>query len=284
MFQKITVLSAFLLTTQLWGQITKDQIYAMTEKGIDESVLISMVQTNCVDFEINGQIVVELAGRIAPEVLRTIVDCVNEREKLRQEEIAKELAAELVAEATEAEEAAAGVGQAGATIAAAKKIGQANGFPVPAYVSVTVTSNKSSYSIDEMEFRIVSPKPSQDQAGVRFRFTGEGGGEEEIRCYKRSGPDTLTPGEYVGYLHVVSTRKKGMMGKKIERTDLHKFFVEYKGTGPIFLEYNSKEDGAFKSKKGITLEVKGPLTFHGEEHISVEGQKTIEDLLALIKS
>lgn len=284
-----------------FSQISKNQLFELVEKGIDQSVIVSMVQTNCVDFELTGSNVVELSQRVTPEVLRVTVDCIVARdEKVVAEELAK-LEAELDEKATESAEQLASKLQSGeGSVDVLSEIKSADAslptpdapglpsvsankgdlFQVPSFVELEVKSNKSTYDVDRVIFQIEPQNPTAGQAGtVQYQFSGDRKGESTIRCYQKGKTKKmLAPGEYVGYLYVKSSRKVGITRKSKERTDLHKFFIEYKGPGPITIEYLSREKKMFKSSKSADIEVHGPVSFFGEEHMSVEGDKTFEEL------
>ncbi len=255
-----------------FGQVTKDQIYALTEKQVDESVIVSLIQTNCVDFELDGATTVELAGRVSSEVLRTIVDCVREKEALEAEEAEGSASlAETPATPVESPPAAKSAPET-------QTIRESNAFQVPSYITVILDSNKTSFDASEVEFRIFASR-SGDVKELRYRFTGEAALGEEIRCYKKSGPETLAPGEYSAYLYMVSHRKKGIGIRKEARTDLIKYRAEAKGPGPITLKIHSREEKTFSSKKALSVEAFGPIRLFNEDVMSMEGEKNVEDLL-----
>jgi len=257
---------AALSTATVWGQITKDELYEMTEVGLDESTIVSIVERNCVDFELDGQVIVELSGRVSGEVLRTVVDCIQLR---------KEMPAAVAPTPDVAPKAVLPTEE---VIESAMEA-DSDSFELPSYVTIALSSNKSTFTATELELRIVSSADDRDNPlEIRYRYSGEAEADNEIRCYKKKGPDELVPGEYIAYLHVVSNRRS-MMGKRSTRSDLHKFRVEYKGPGPIHLKYTSQEVKAFRQEKDLSVEAHGPLLFFGGEHISVEGQKSLEDLL-----
>lgn len=274
-----------LLPSLAWAQISKDQLYEMTEKGLDETVIVSLVEKNCVDFELDGQMIVELSSRVTPEVLRTVVDCVRAQEKEAGEvEVA---ATEVLEEAEKAEETPLPAPEPLTAVATSKaeKIlpNLANAISLPSFINVEIQSNKGSYTIADLEMRLVTPdNPSTEDGSVRYQFSGKAKAGESIRCYRPSGDVQLVPGEYVAFLHVVSERKKGLRGKTLVRTDLHKFRVEFKGPGPISIEYFSKEGKNFKAGKAPTIKVHGPMSFFGEQHVSVDSRKNLENLTSLI--
>ena len=263
-----TALSLVLGISAAFAQISKVQVYEMVEKGLDESVIVAILENNCVDFEIDGQMVVELSSRVSPEILRTIIDCVKNKK------------ADLEASAPMADKQGAVVASATAKIGV-EPVAGVMGFKIPSYILLKPESNKSSYRIAEIDFRIISVSPGEnDSQNIRYRFAGDSE-EEEIRCYKKAGPDQLEPGEYIAYLHVVSNRKKGLMGKQATRSDLHKFRVEYTGAGPIELQYFSREEKAFRSKQAVSIEVHGPMSFFSEEHVAVDKVKNFEDMVSM---
>ena len=264
-------------TTTAWGQITKDQLYEMTANGLDETTIVSLVERNCVDFEMGGQVVVELASRVSQEVLRTVVDCLRIKEETARKEKAKALAAAAEA-AAEGHPATAGAGRvSGVRVKAATE----KAFSAPSFVTVQLGSNKSSFSASEIELRLLQVDPSAEKpTELRFRFSGEGDLGKDLRCYRKQEEIRLEPGEYGAYFHVVSYTTRGFRNKRIVRSDLHKFRAEYQGPGPITLEYSAKEE-SFRSKKGRAIVVHGPVLFFGEEHATVDSEKSLEDLLGM---
>lgn len=267
---------SFLLTTVVWAQISKDQLYEMTEKGLDESVIVSLVENNCVDFELDGQMVVELSSRVSAEVLRTVIDCVRAKEE-KAESQAKA--------ATEAAtpKALASPEQAEATMQKPADLPKKDGVALATFLSVEVGSNKDSFAITDLEFRLVAPEGVRTpNKPITFKYSGSAQVGETVRCYRSPGEISVEPGEYIAYLHVVSSRERGIRNKKVLRSDLHKFRVEFTGPGPIKIEYYSTEDKVFKSPKPPTIEAHGPMSFFGEQHVSVDGRNGLENLTSLI--
>lgn len=263
---KVSALLALSVSFFGWSQVSKEQIYEMTEKGLDESMIVSIIEKNCVDFDLSGKVVVELSAKVSPEVLRTIVDCTQLQ--TQSEPVVEEVVAKTEPEPIKVETEKVAVAE--------------NGFSLPTYVRLELGSNKSSFSVSEIELRLV-PLGNQDVSRdeIRFKFSGDANSEEEIRCYRNPGDLQAVPGEYMAYLHIVSHRKKGLRGKSIARSDLHRFRTELEGPGPITVAYFSTEKKTFKSKKDPVLKSHGPLQFFDEQHISVDGEKTLEELLGL---
>jgi len=263
------ILILAIATSTAWAQISKDQLYEMTTKGLDETVIVSLVEKNCVDFEMDGQVIVELSTRVSPEVLRTVVDCLN----AKKEEVA------IAATAVAPTETMTAANKSQANVSSEKA------FLAPSFVTIQLSSNKSSYTASEIELRLVQVASNgKEGKELRYRFTGAGELEKELRCYKSKQESHVEPGEYVAYLHIISNRSKGMRSKQVVRSDLHKFRAEFQGAGPITLDYTSTEEKSFRAKKGNSLIVHGPLQFFSEELVTVDGQKSLEDLLTTFGS
>ena len=72
---KKLILLGFLASTFVFAQMNKEQIYELVEKKVDAQVIISLLDQNCIDFELDGATVVELSTHLPPEILKAVVDC-----------------------------------------------------------------------------------------------------------------------------------------------------------------------------------------------------------------
>lgn len=275
--KKLVVGTVFLLCSTAWAQISKNQLFEMSDKGIDESIIVSMVQTNCVNFELNGNNVVELSQRVTPEILRTVVDCIVAKMKAEK---TVDAAAEMASGTQTLQQ-----GELMARVESVNLPTASRGaaFDLPSYVEIEIESNKDSFEIERATFQIENANAGPGQPStIKYHFSGSKDDDDKIRCYQPSGgTKQLVPGEYIGFLYVKSSRKTGFSRKNKDRTDLHKFFIEYKGPGPITIKYLSTEKKMFSSGKDAEVTVHGPVSFFGEEHIRVDGDKTMDELMNL---
>ena len=155
-------------------------------------------------------------------------------------------------------------------------------FRVHQFIEFQIESNKSSFKALEIELRLSDPdRPGMEP--IVFGYKGQSNEEEPIRCYRSSGAEFVEPGTYTAYLYVVSERNKGLLARKSLRTDIHKMMVEYQGSGPISVAYNSKEDRTFKSKKAIEVTTSGPMVIHSEEQAGFDGLKSFEEVTRLFQ-
>jgi TolB-like protein len=64
----------------LWGSsanaaISKADLLGLVEKGVDQSLVLSLVQKECVDFDVTPSVLLELSGKIPKEILQAAIDC-----------------------------------------------------------------------------------------------------------------------------------------------------------------------------------------------------------------
>ncbi len=266
MTQKTSLLLV-LWSTLAFGQITKEQIYELVDKRVDASIIVTMIQQNCISFEADGATVVELSTRVPGEVLKAVVDCNSVA--IDSSEVQSPAAAKAAAETT--------------TTASSTERFSLDAFRVHPYITFVMSSNKSSYNALEVELRLIdSSRPNSEP--IIFRHKGQANEDGEIRGYKASGVEFVEPGNYVGYLYVVSERNRGMLARKTLRTDIHHMMVEYQGSGPIKFTYESKEERTFKSKKEIEIITSGPMVIHSEEQAGFEGLRSFDEVIRLFSS
>ena len=72
--------ASFLCLLILWSSsasaaISKADLLKLVEEGVDPSLILSLVQKECVDFDITPDILLELSGKVPREVLQAAIDC-----------------------------------------------------------------------------------------------------------------------------------------------------------------------------------------------------------------
>lgn len=78
----------FVLTTCWWlagvllaapgqagGSLTKAELLELCEKGVATSVIVRLVEANCVDFEIDTGVTIDLSNSVPPEVIEAAILC-----------------------------------------------------------------------------------------------------------------------------------------------------------------------------------------------------------------
>lgn len=257
-----------------FGQLTKDQVYGMVDAGMDVNMITAIIRKNCVDFELNGDTVVDLSQKVPPEVLRSIVDC---RDQLKETAaVVKPVATAIPVESEAATKAAD----------APRSTTSPKGMPVPEFVTVKVESNRSSFLVEGVEIRFV-PQGMEDQSTEalekvthRYRFIGESIPDEDFRLVQTSKADTWQNRSYVGYLVMNGSRKKGLFGKRSERTDIVRFVVKRESDGQVYFEIRY-EESKFSDKESVNVKAIGPLTIHNQQHLAIDGTADRQNLEAL---
>jgi hypothetical protein len=244
-------LASLCLCGALFGQLDKNQLLELVQKQVDHVVILDLVKSNCVSFELDATLLVELSSALPTPILQAVLDC-------------------------------KGVGKANASPALEGLAGRpsARAFPVHASHAISFDSNKSSYRVLEVEMRlqVLDVQPATE---LRYHFKGETGEESVVTVLKNQGPDFLEPCRAKLFLYVVSERNRGLLARKALRTDLHQLSVEYQGSGPIVFAYRSTEDRTFKASKETSISVSGPMVIQGEDKVSLEGVRPFDDVFRL---
>ena len=55
--------------------ISKEELLQLVEKNVDPSLILSLVQKQCVGFDITPEVLLELSGKVPKEVLQAAIDC-----------------------------------------------------------------------------------------------------------------------------------------------------------------------------------------------------------------
>lgn len=255
------------LLTAPWvlGQITKDQIYELVEHNVSTATVVAMIQANCVDFEPDGTTIVELTTKVPSAVLKAIVDCPNGTTMGRAP-----------AARTQTLTATQSAG------AQAFSPASAVGFEASNYVTVELTSNKSTFFADEIKVRVV-PAKGNTQEKWEYQSSGlvEQGGEK--RCFKVDGATQMIPGDYIVYYYALSSRKTGMLRKVSQRTDLFRIHMSIDGPGPLNFTFHSEEEKGLSSDEAVKLTIRGPVTVRAEDHVQFEDNQSFANIENLFK-
>jgi len=246
----VKILASICLGSALFGQLDKNQLLELVNKQVDHAVILDLVKANCVTFDLDATLLVELSSALPTPILQAVLDCKG---------VGKEAASPLE-------------GQAGRPSARA--------FPVHASHAISFDSNKSSYRVLEVEMRL-QVQDVLPAGELRYHFKGEAGDESTVTLLKTEGPDFLEPCRARLFVYVVSERNRGLLARKALRTDLHQLSVEYQGSGPIAFSYRSTEDRTFKASKETSILVSGPMVIQGEDKVSLDGLRSFDDVYRL---
>lgn len=250
----------------LWGQMTKLELFELVDKQVDPAVIISLVTRQCVAFELDGEAVVELAGKLPADILKAVVDCDQSiAAVLSAPEVVKPEAPMKMEPSPEATKE--------------KERPSLEAFKSHEYFSVSMESNKSSFKALEIEIRIL-PNERLEKPAI-YTFKGETEEEQTVRCYRINGPKFMEPGNYEAYIYLVSDRNKGLFARSQLRTSIHKLHIEIQGSGPVTFIYHSHEERTFSSKSELNIETEGPLVIHSEEKASFDGLKGFDEVVRL---
>ncbi|KAA0255603.1 MAG: hypothetical protein EDX89_04300 [Acidobacteria bacterium] len=63
------------------GPLTKEQLLALVEQGVDTKVILALVRKDCVAFPIDAQATLELSKLVPPDVLAAAIECQSARPK-----------------------------------------------------------------------------------------------------------------------------------------------------------------------------------------------------------
>jgi len=76
MFSRLLA-TAVLLTSSFAAasEVTREQLLGMVRKGVDTGLIVSLVQKDCVSFEVTGDNLVQLSKELPKEVLQAAIDC-----------------------------------------------------------------------------------------------------------------------------------------------------------------------------------------------------------------
>lgn len=57
------------------GGLSKAQLLDLVQKNVDPDVIVSLINKDCVDFEVDSNAVLELSGSVPAKVLKAAIDC-----------------------------------------------------------------------------------------------------------------------------------------------------------------------------------------------------------------
>lgn len=73
---RASLLGALILwSSSASAAISKTDLLELVEKGVDSSLILSLIQKDCVDFDITPSVLLELTGKVPKEVLQAAIDC-----------------------------------------------------------------------------------------------------------------------------------------------------------------------------------------------------------------
>lgn len=64
-----------LLSSAANAAISKGDLLGLVEKNVDSGLILSLVQKECVDFDVTPGVLLELSGKIPKEILQAAIDC-----------------------------------------------------------------------------------------------------------------------------------------------------------------------------------------------------------------
>jgi hypothetical protein len=73
--RSVLLCSFLLAATSSWAEVTRDQLLEMVENDVDVELIVAVIQRECVDFEVTGSNLTELAGLLPKEVLGAALEC-----------------------------------------------------------------------------------------------------------------------------------------------------------------------------------------------------------------
>ncbi len=71
----MSVLLVFLLPSVASAKLSRQQLLEMVEAGTDTALIVSLVERDCVDFEVGPEALIDLSGTVPREVLQAAVQC-----------------------------------------------------------------------------------------------------------------------------------------------------------------------------------------------------------------
>jgi len=72
---RFTILFILALAAPSFAGISLDDLVSMVESEMDPGLIVSLVERDCVDFEVGPEALIELASRVPREVLQAALDC-----------------------------------------------------------------------------------------------------------------------------------------------------------------------------------------------------------------
>ncbi len=71
----ISALLLFFVTSTASAKLSREQLLEMVDAGTDTALIVSLVERDCVDFEVGPEALIDLSGSIPREVLQAAVQC-----------------------------------------------------------------------------------------------------------------------------------------------------------------------------------------------------------------
>ncbi len=72
---RFTILLTVCLASPSFGGISLDDLVSMVDSEMDPGLIVSLVERDCVDFEVGPEALIELSGKVPREVLQAALDC-----------------------------------------------------------------------------------------------------------------------------------------------------------------------------------------------------------------
>lgn len=57
------------------SQVTKEQLFSLLQQGIQTPLIVSLIENNCVDFDVDAGTLIELNGKVPAEIIQAALEC-----------------------------------------------------------------------------------------------------------------------------------------------------------------------------------------------------------------
>ena len=71
----ITVVLGLALACAAGAQISKAELLELVDSGTETPLILTMIERDCIDFEMSAKVVAELAGKLPRQVIQAAIDC-----------------------------------------------------------------------------------------------------------------------------------------------------------------------------------------------------------------
>ncbi|HEX6903904.1 MAG TPA: hypothetical protein VF789_29605 [Thermoanaerobaculia bacterium] len=74
--KKVQVVLLFFITANAWAEpLTKVQLLDLLSKGVDPDLILSLVERDCVAFDLDAAVVAELSPKVSTPILKAAIEC-----------------------------------------------------------------------------------------------------------------------------------------------------------------------------------------------------------------
>lgn len=75
MARLIFVVSVLFHSASAFAQVSRDQLIGLANDGVDTSLIVSLIERDCVDFEPDAEVILELSQVVPREALKAAIEC-----------------------------------------------------------------------------------------------------------------------------------------------------------------------------------------------------------------